>query len=126
MRIAVLYDGACGLCQRSVTLLQRLDWFHHLLPIDFRNEKMRKEIVPDIPLEALDRSMHIRFLSERTENTFQGFDAFRALTWYLPALWPIAPLLYFPGVAPVGRMIYARIARHRLRCTDGVCIHTHS
>ena len=131
MQIAILYDGTCRLCQRSIATLRRLDWLCVLMPVDFRNEELRKRIAADIPPADLDRSMHIRFLPHlQNKNckikTLQGFDAFRALSWYLPALWLIAPLLYLPGIAPLGRILYARTAKNRMRCAGGICLHRHA
>ncbi|OGJ68241.1 hypothetical protein A3B61_03690 [Candidatus Peribacteria bacterium RIFCSPLOWO2_01_FULL_53_10] len=100
-----------------------LDHLHHVRAVNFRDPKLRKEHAPDIALKDLDRSMHITMSS----GNFSGFDAFRKLTWHLPTLWPLIPLLYLPGIPPIGRFVYARIAASRNRCGDGYCIHeTHS
>jgi hypothetical protein len=76
-------------------------------------------IAPDLSLEDLDKSMHIVLPGGSVER---GFDAFRALAWHLPALWALAPLLYLPGVLPLGRAAYARIAERRRRCTHAECL----
>ena len=42
----------------------------------------------------------------------------------LPLCWPIVPLLWLPGVAFVGRRVYAFIARNRFRfakCDNEFC-----
>ena len=55
---------------------------------------------------------------------YGGFDAARVLAWALPAGWLFIPLLYFPGVALIGRPVYHMVARNRFRlisCDDGVC-----
>ena len=117
-RIAVLYDGRCGLCRRSAFTLGVIDHLHRLRLLDFRDKAIQKAVAPDITEAALDRSLHIRFPGGRTLN---GFDAFRALSWHLPVLWPAAPFLYLPGVAPIGRRIYARIAQRRKRCSHEGC-----
>ncbi|OGJ70236.1 hypothetical protein A3G69_02135 [Candidatus Peribacteria bacterium RIFCSPLOWO2_12_FULL_53_10] len=122
-QIIVLYDAACRLCRRSMFVLLMLDHLHHVRAVNFRDPKLRKEHAPDIALKDLDRSMHITMSS----GNFSGFDAFRKLTWHLPTLWPLIPLLYLPGIPPIGRFVYARIAASRNRCGDGYCIHeTHS
>jgi predicted DCC family thiol-disulfide oxidoreductase YuxK len=118
--IALLYDGHCILCRRSVFTLLLLDHLKRIRPVDFRDSALHKKEAPDIPFAQLDRAMHIRFSGGRTEK---GFDAFRALCWHLPVLIPLAPFLYIPGVPPIGRRVYERIAANRDRCADGVCRH---
>lgn len=148
--IAVLYDGHCGLCQRSVFVLALLDHLRRLRLVDFHDEKLRMKIAPDLTLKQLDRALHIRIQKPDTRNqkrpkkldsgfcppgrrpdrtgtldsrTLKGFDALRALSWHLPPLWPIAPFFYLPGVAPLGRRIYGRVAAARRKCVHGVCPH---
>lgn len=127
--IAVLYDGTCGLCLRSVFVLALLDSLHRLRLVDFRDAAARKRTAPEISLEDLDRALHIKLPPPpqlKTKNdpllTLKGFDAFRALCWHLPALWPLAPALYLPCVAPIGRRIYFRIAERRSRCSHKSCM----
>ena len=139
--IVVLYDASCRLCRRSMFVMLLLDHLHRLKPVNFRDTKLRKEHAPDITLKDLDRSMHIRLPGECIKHkakskkgdsfmhfafcfqTLNGFDAFRALAWHLPTLWLIAPFLYVPGIPPLGRIAYARIAASRNRCADGFCEH---
>ena len=116
--ISVLYDGHCGLCQRSMFGLSVLDWLKRLRPVNFQDAAERKKFAPDIPVAKLDRAMHIR-LSNR--ETLQGFDAFRRLCWHLPPLWLLAPLLFIPGVPTIGRAVYAEIAERRKKCTHEGC-----
>lgn len=115
--IAVLYDGRCGLCLRSIFTLSLLDTFHRLEPINFWNRIAKNKVAPRVSEEHLNRALHIKVHG----RFFQGFDAFRELTWELPALWIAAPFLYFPGVAPIGRLVYAYIAQKRERCDHRSC-----
>lgn len=116
--ITLLYDGHCGLCLRSVFTLTMLDVLKRLRYADFRDKAVRTKEAPEITIETLDKAMHIR----KPGGTYQtGFDAFRHMTWHLPPLWIVAPFLYFPGVAPVGRRIYARIAANRRKCDHEGC-----
>ena len=66
--------------------------------------------MPDIPLEQLRHSMHVIGPDRRA---YRGFFAFRALAGRLPALWPLVPILYLPGVPFIGTRIYAGVARNR-------------
>jgi len=117
-KISVLYDGDCRLCTRSIFTLILLNHLGRLSPVDFRNAASRKRFAPDIALGDLDRAMHIRMPDG---TTLSGFDAFRRMTWHLPALWPLAPVLSLPGVPTIGRKVYAVITANRKRCVEGTC-----
>lgn len=101
-------------------VLYALDWLHVLQPVNFRDPAMRERYAPDLALHDLDRSMHIKLANRKT---FRGFDAFRFLARHVPLFWPVLPFLHLPGVAPMGRRIYASIASRRKHCTDERCIH---
>lgn len=125
-RIVVLYDAACHLCRRSMFTLLLCDHLQRLQAVNFRDRALRKQYAPDIALQDLDRSMHIKIQAESCQLSavsFHGFDAFRKLAWHIPILWPLAPLLYIPGIPPLGRTMYAHIAKNRNRCADGYCVH---
>lgn len=117
-KIAVLYDGTCGLCIRSAFWIAILDHLHRAELVDFRDASLRKKFAPMLRPANLDRALHVVFPGGRVER---GFDAFRALSWNLPALWPVAPLLYVPGIPTIGRRVYAKVAERRERCTHGEC-----
>jgi predicted DCC family thiol-disulfide oxidoreductase YuxK len=117
-RIDLFTDGGCGLCLRATFTLTLLDLLRRLHLVNIRDTKQREAHAKGLKLADLDRAMHIRFPGGRT---VKGFDAFRAVAWHLPPLWPIAPLLYIPGVAPIGRRIYARVAANRKRCSHEGC-----
>ncbi|MBI1812386.1 DUF393 domain-containing protein [Candidatus Peregrinibacteria bacterium] len=116
--ITVFFDGACGLCRRSIFSIALLDSLHRVQTVDFRNETLRKEFAPDLSPASLDRSLHLRTPDGRI---FTGFDAFRFLSRHLPALWIVAPFLSIPGIPTIGRMVYAGIAERRKRCTHEEC-----
>jgi predicted DCC family thiol-disulfide oxidoreductase YuxK len=116
--VVILFDGHCGLCLRSIFTLQMLDWLGILQYANFRDNDVRKKEAPDVTLGSLDKAMHIR-LSDGTY--LNGFDAARRLAWHLPPLWIAIPFLYIPGVAPIGRRIYAKIADSRKKCDHEGC-----
>lgn len=116
--VTVLFDGRCGLCRKSLFWLTIADWLDRLKPVDFRDPIARAEAAPDITEADLDKSMHIRHADGRT---LKGFDAFRSLCAHLPPYWPLLPILWFPGVAIVGRKVYAWIAGRRDTCSHGAC-----
>ena len=117
----VLYDGQCPLCQRSVRILRRLDWFHKLTCKDARQEENVPALNPPLDFTRLMAEMHVVTPKQRV---FSGFGAFRWMAWRLPALWLVAPLLYLPGIPAIGQKIYFWVARNRFRlipCDEGEC-----
>jgi predicted DCC family thiol-disulfide oxidoreductase YuxK len=115
-RHAFLYDGSCGLCQRTVAVLRRLDLFGRVEFLDALGDWSRVHAGhPALVQDDCIRTMHVVRRDGRVET---GFDAYRAIAWSLPLLWPVAPLLYVPGVSAVGRRVYASVAarRHRTGC----------
>jgi hypothetical protein len=50
-----------------------------------------------------------------------GFYSFRRLTLVLPPLWPLAPLMWLPGMQLMGVPAYAWVARNRGRLPGSVC-----
>jgi predicted DCC family thiol-disulfide oxidoreductase YuxK len=115
-RHAFLYDGSCGLCQRTVAVLRRLDLFGRIEFLDALADWPRVHAAyPSLAQEDCLRTMHVVTRGGRVAT---GFDAYRAIVWSLPLLWPVAPILYVPGVPAVGRRVYARVAagRHRNGC----------
>jgi predicted DCC family thiol-disulfide oxidoreductase YuxK len=119
---AVIFDGDCAFCQKSVSLLRRLDWFRRLTYVNFRepdNPLLKSPLLEGAPLVE---EMHL--LTPDGSRVYHGFGAFRWLAWRLPALCLIAPLLYIPGVPRLGQKVYLWIARNRFRlvpCHGGVC-----
>ncbi len=115
-RHALIYDGACGLCRRTVAVLRRLDVLGRLEFLDALSTWSRIHVAyPILSQEDCLAAMRVVTADGRVEK---GYDAYRALSWSLPLLWPIAPLLYVPGVPVLGRRIYAAVAarRHRTGC----------
>ena len=53
------------------------------------------------------------YLSTERGRLHEGFYSFRMLTLRLPALVPLAPLLWFPGISLLGVPLYRWIARNR-------------
>lgn len=121
-RAVVLYDGQCAFCRKSVDLLRRLDWRGRLRFADARDPAQRPPSERPLDPSRLLQEMHV--LTADGRRVYHGFGALRWLAWRLPLLWPVAPLLYLPGVLPLGQRLYLWVARNRFRlvpCHGGVC-----
>jgi predicted DCC family thiol-disulfide oxidoreductase YuxK len=103
-------------------LLAAVDLFRRLEFVDFRQLSLadyNRRRGLSLALDALERDMHI----VSREGVYVGFYAYRRLSLALPVLWITSPWLFFPGVARLGRRVYASVARNRLnglRC-DSAC-----
>ena len=118
----VLFDGNCPLCRRSVAVLRRLDWLGVLAYHSARDADHLPPSGAPLNPDRLLEEMHV--LTPDRRCAYAGFQAFRWMAWRLPLLWPVAPLLYLPGVPWLGNRIYRWVARNRLNlipCKDGVC-----
>lgn len=117
----ILYDGQCRLCQRSVRLLQTLDWLGRLHFADARDPANLAATDPPLQPERLMEEMHA---VTPTGKVYHGYGAFRCIAWRVPLLWLIAPFLCIPGVPAIGQRIYLWVARNRFHlvpCHDGQC-----
>ena len=115
------YDGQCGFCTLSVRLLAFVDIFRQVTWTDFRG-------LPDAPSgltwEDLDSAAYLEVKKpagqpaaavEYPARLYRGFYAFRMLSLRLLPIFPLAPLLWLPGVHRLGESAYAWIAANRYR-----------
>lgn len=113
---ALAFDGACGLCQRTIAILRSLDVLRRVEFLDAVHQWPHIERqFPDLDRERCHAEMHVRTPRGQIRT---GFYAYRALAWVLPLGWLAVPLLYLPGVAWAGPYIYGMVASRRHR---GVC-----
>jgi predicted DCC family thiol-disulfide oxidoreductase YuxK len=107
----LIYDGECGMCRAAVQRLQRWDREHRLRYVPFQDESAVSRF--GIALPALAAAMHLVLPDGRV---FAGADAVPELGKLLPGkrwwAWGFA----VPGVRPVARRVYRRIAEGR-HCT---------
>lgn len=120
VRALVLYDGECRFCVRAVERLRALDWLGRLAYASARDAEVLARHTRVDPGKALER-LHLVTPDGRVR---EGFFAFRWLAGRLPALWPVWPLLWLPGIPAVGQRIYDLVARNRFglgRCPEAGC-----
>lgn len=118
----VLFDGDCAFCQKTVSILKRLDWGKAL---EFRSCREPENIPPnEANLDAAKMLEEMHLLTPDRKKAYAGFAAFRYMAGRIPLLWAIYPLLYFPGVPQLGNRAYLWIAKNRFNlvpCHNGVC-----
>lgn len=119
-RMAIVYDGLCPLCIRTMAVVDVLDGGRRLEYVDLEADWARaRERAPSLTREDALAAMHV---VTPAGGIFRGFDGFRALAAATPALRLVAPLLYIPPIPPLGRGVYRWVAARRPRrlCRD-VC-----
>ena len=109
MALTVLFDDRCGKCRRFVRLSSALDLAGRLEPIGLSNPRIAREF-GHFDSEALNFEMHV---IDSRGRVFRGFYAIRRIAREVPLMWPLAALLFVPGVSTAGEPIYAWIARTR-------------
>jgi predicted DCC family thiol-disulfide oxidoreductase YuxK len=109
MALTVLFDDRCGKCRRFVHLSTALDFAGRLEPIGLSNPRVAREFA-HFDADALNFEMHV---IDSRGRVFRGFYAIRRIAQEVPLMWPLAALLFIPGVSAAGEPIYAWIARTR-------------
>jgi predicted DCC family thiol-disulfide oxidoreductase YuxK len=104
----LIYDGECGICRRSVELLQRWDREQVLRFVPFQDTAAVARF--GIALPKLAAAMHLILPGGRV---YPGADAIPRLLELFPGKRRLAPLFRVPGVLPLARRIYAWIAIRR-------------
>lgn len=95
-RLAVLYDGSCGLCNRTIAVVGALDLLGRVEVLDALADWPRASVRwPALDQRACLEDMHVITDDGRVHVGFYGY---RALAWHLPLGWLFLPFLYTPGV----------------------------
>lgn len=111
--VTVLFDGSCGLCKRTMTLVRRLDLLRRVQIMDVMNDW------PNVSAKfpTLDQNECLRIMHSVAPGgqVTTGFHAYRTMCKVIPLGWLMLPLLYLPGVPKIGAIVYQKIADGRFR-----------
>ncbi len=118
----VLYDGQCVFCTKGIQNLKRLDLFKSLEFVSLHDPSTVTRF-PDLTYEM---KMDQMWVVSADGNRYGGADAVRYLSRRLPLLYPLAPLLHFPGTQWLWKKLYKFVANRRYRiagrnCSEGTC-----
>jgi predicted DCC family thiol-disulfide oxidoreductase YuxK len=112
VKVAVVYDGLCLFCIRSLRVLRAIDTRGRL---EFHDANERDRVVSRFPvLDGVDLDAAM-YAVDAGGRAYAGFYAFRRIARELPPAWLLLPLLHFPGMGFVGSRVYGLIARNRSR-----------
>jgi len=110
-KLQVLYDGNCKLCRRTIATLRSFDL---LGGINYSNANEKTQVQATIFRES-NPSLYENNMVAATslDKVSVGYDAYRALAFRIPFLWPILPFLYLWPVPAIGRKFYSHVAQNR-------------
>jgi predicted DCC family thiol-disulfide oxidoreductase YuxK len=108
--LVFIFDGQCGICKRTVSVMQRSVLPGSLAFASVQNEEaLDRHGVPAAMRNELAADLHVWDGS----RAWTGYAAYRRLVRRQPFLWPLLPLLYLPPVRVMGERVYRRVADSR-------------
>ncbi len=125
-RDVVIFDGHCRICTAGIKKIQWLDWLSKCRYVSLHDAEI-SEKYPDLTYDMLMDEMYV--VNEKGLR-LGGAAAFRYLSWRIPLMWPIAPILSIPGTMGLWSSLYKLVAKNRYRfgriqdCDGGTC-HLH-
>jgi predicted DCC family thiol-disulfide oxidoreductase YuxK len=120
-KFAVLFDGQCPLCIRSVTIIDFFDWRGKFLFCDVNDWEQISRDYPALDRQKSLEEMQVIIPRKGRYEALAGFYAFRTIVRHLPLGLLIWPFLYIPGVPFVGTRVYRFIASRRKRFAGSRC-----
>ena len=105
----VLYDDQCPMCTFQMRVLTWLDWSNVTCLLPMSNPRSA-EVAPTLTREDLMSAMHCVTPDGRI---YRGARCIRHVGVRMPLLFPIALLLWVPGVIRIAEKIYAWVSRNR-------------
>lgn len=110
-RPMILYDGSCGFCKWSVEKLMKMDLF---CTLEYKNFYDYLDSDKTLPAGLTsDQVMKRLYLVEGGSDTYGGYVAFRRICWFMPMMFPLIPIIFFPGMGIIGPWLYDLVAKNR-------------
>jgi predicted DCC family thiol-disulfide oxidoreductase YuxK len=108
-RGTVYYDADCKICTTSVGLIKDGDNDESL---EYRPYQEASELPAGLTKQNVQDEIWLVMPDGRK---YGGFHAMRRLAWRKLWMWPMAPLLWLPGMGWLGPKVYLWVARNRHR-----------
>lgn len=122
----VIFDGHCRMCTAGINRIKALDWRSKFRFVSLHDAEIAEKF-PDLTYDMMMDEMYV--VNEKGLR-LGGAAAFRYLSWQIPLMWPIAPILSIPGTMGIWSRLYKLVAKNRYRfgriqdCDGGTC-HLH-
>ena len=105
----VLYDDECPLCTFQMKVLTWLDWLNVAALVPLSSDQAR-QVAPQLDRETLRAAMHVVTAEGAIHR---GARCIRFLSLRMPLLFPLALILWIPGVIWLAEHVYQLIAKNR-------------
>ena len=105
----VLYDDECSFCTFQMKVLSWLDWGNRFALVPGTDPRTHS-LAPQLTAQQLNEAIHC---VTAEGSIHRGARAIRFIAMRLPLLWPLALLLWMPGVILIAERVYAVISRNR-------------
>lgn len=115
MKLIVLYDSWCPLCQAVKKNIHRLDWFKL---IEFKTIRA-EDTWSEIPLEKLVKEMHC--MNQKSGKVTVGIDAIASICARIPVLAFLWLPVKLSSMVGIGHVVYNYIAKTRKIVPVGHC-----
>lgn len=109
LEINVFYDGWCPLCTKTISILNRLDWFGLIHPQSFRETWVASAYGIDV-----NRAERRIMAQPHQGNLVEGSVAFELLCIRVPLLWPVWLVLWAANKMGIGQQAYDWFAARRI------------
>ena len=113
-KATVYHDGECPLCQKEVTLMQKVDVSKAIRWVDINKDKQALEDAGITFQQAMDR-IHV---ADESQQLHTGVAGFMNIWAHLPYYRRLVPVVkHTPFLLPLLERAYSWFAKHRLRLT---------
>ncbi len=107
----LIYDDYCEICNLGVGKVKQLDQAQLIRLVQLSNPQIPSEI--KLPTkEEMQKQM---YLISPDGVTFKGADAVARLLTIFPESKLLAKIISFPILRPIARLVYAVVARNRMK-----------
>ncbi len=110
-KMIVVYDGDCGICEKSRLLLEKLDWFDRFQCRPSQDQSLYLEFSTLKP-EKCERE--IKLISS-SEKIYGGGDAVLKICQKLPLLFLIGWILWPWPLRKAVNFVYLKLAKNRYK-----------
>ncbi len=113
----VIYDGDCGICEKSRELIEKLDWLNLFECQPFHNHEAYEEFA----LTPKECEKELKLITT-SGSIYGGAEAVTQICLKLPLFFLVGVLLWLPPVRPLARWLYSNVAnnRHKISARCGL------
>jgi len=115
----LIYDDYCDICNLGVEKVKKLDTAKLIKLVRLSNP----QVPPDIRLPTKEEMQKQMYLFSPDGETFKGVEALARMLSIFPDSKILGMIISFPIFRPIARMIYAIVAKNRMKLSKFISIH---